>query len=172
MTRKGHTRSALLLEGNIQPDRPKDALSKGFLPFQVTPKSSGLMDIHYWIGSSSSQDEQGAAAIYVTQMDEFFGGKPIQHREVQGCESPKFLSYFKNGIMWVHRILLGRHRCVARKPYLTQKLHSKHNGAYGRNKTGDRAIMWGNWVPSVSLHRLACSGFFLYSEIWGLKNCV
>ncbi|XP_036376713.1 advillin [Megalops cyprinoides] len=62
--------------------------------------STHSVDIHYWIGNASSQDEQGAAAIYVTQLDEFLGGSPIQHREVQGCESSKFQSYFKNGIVY------------------------------------------------------------------------
>uniref|UniRef100_A0A8D3BUS1 Villin like n=1 Tax=Scophthalmus maximus TaxID=52904 RepID=A0A8D3BUS1_SCOMX len=64
-------------------------------------KGSGQSaDIHYWIGNSSSQDEQGAAAIYVTQLDEFLGGSPVQHREVQGSESPRFRSYFKNGLIY------------------------------------------------------------------------
>ncbi|KAL6462850.1 hypothetical protein MHYP_G00292720 [Metynnis hypsauchen] len=62
--------------------------------------SSHSMDIHYWIGNGSSQDEQGAAAIYVTQLDEYLGGSPVQHREVQGCESQKFKGYFKNGIIY------------------------------------------------------------------------
>lgn len=56
-------------------------------------------DIHYWIGKASSQDEQGAAALYVTQLDEHLGRSPVQHREVQGSESPRFRGYFKNGIM-------------------------------------------------------------------------
>uniref|UniRef100_A0A3B3BIV4 Villin-like n=1 Tax=Oryzias melastigma TaxID=30732 RepID=A0A3B3BIV4_ORYME len=58
------------------------------------------IDVHYWIGNSSSQDEQGAAAIYVTQLDEYLGGSPVQYREVQGYESPQFRSYFKNGIIY------------------------------------------------------------------------
>ncbi|KAF3836570.1 hypothetical protein F7725_029128 [Dissostichus mawsoni] len=57
-------------------------------------------DIHYWIGNSSSQDEQGAAAIFVTQLDEHLGGGPVQYREVQGNESPRFRSYFKNGLIY------------------------------------------------------------------------
>ena len=57
------------------------------------------VDIHYWIGNTSSQDEQGTAAIYVTQLDEYLGGSPVQYREVQGYESPRFRSYFKNGLM-------------------------------------------------------------------------
>lgn len=57
------------------------------------------IDIHYWIGQSSSQDEQGSAALYVMQLDEYLGGNPVQYREAQGSESPKFRSYFKNGLM-------------------------------------------------------------------------
>ncbi|KAM7390420.1 hypothetical protein PAMA_008538 [Pampus argenteus] len=64
-------------------------------------KGSGqTADIHYWIGNLSSQDEQGAAAIYVTQLDEYLGGSPVQHREVQGNESARFRSYFKNGLIY------------------------------------------------------------------------
>ncbi|MBN3299062.1 VILI protein, partial [Amia calva] len=58
------------------------------------------VDVHYWIGNASSQDEQGAAAIYVTQLDDYLGGSPVQHREVQGCESAKFQSYFEKGIVY------------------------------------------------------------------------
>uniref|UniRef100_A0A668A4T9 Advillin n=1 Tax=Myripristis murdjan TaxID=586833 RepID=A0A668A4T9_9TELE len=57
-------------------------------------------DIHYWIGSQSSQDEQGAAAVYTIQLDEFLGLSPVQHREVQGHESDAFRGYFKQGIIY------------------------------------------------------------------------
>ncbi|XP_053268034.1 villin-1 isoform X1 [Pleuronectes platessa] len=65
-----------------------------------TSANKGSADIHYWIGTSSSQDEQGAAAIFVTQLDEYLGGSPVQHREVQGSESPRFRGYFKNGLIY------------------------------------------------------------------------
>ncbi|CAM4597710.1 villin-like protein isoform X1 [Lepidochelys kempii] len=59
-----------------------------------------MMDLHYWIGKDSSQDEQGAAAFYVTQIDDMLGGSPVQHREVEGHESEVFKSYFKSGIIY------------------------------------------------------------------------
>uniref|UniRef100_A0A8C4YG23 Advillin n=1 Tax=Gopherus evgoodei TaxID=1825980 RepID=A0A8C4YG23_9SAUR len=57
-------------------------------------------DIHYWVGKSSSRDEQGCAAIYTTQLDDYLGGSPVQHREVQGHESELFKGYFKQGIIY------------------------------------------------------------------------
>ncbi|XP_073324505.1 advillin [Pagrus major] len=62
--------------------------------------SSVSYDIHYWIGSESSQDEQGAAAVYTIQLDEFLGSTPVQHREVQNHESDSFRGYFKQGVIY------------------------------------------------------------------------
>uniref|UniRef100_A0A4W5LRZ0 Advillin n=1 Tax=Hucho hucho TaxID=62062 RepID=A0A4W5LRZ0_9TELE len=62
--------------------------------------SSLSYDIHYWIGSQSSQDEQGAAAVYTIQLDEFLGSGPVQHREVQNYESDAFRGYFKQGVIY------------------------------------------------------------------------
>jgi len=55
-------------------------------------------DIHYWIGSRTSQDEMGVAAYKTVELDEFLGGGPIEHREVEGHESELFQSYFPRGI--------------------------------------------------------------------------
>lgn len=57
-------------------------------------------DLHYWLGKDTSQDEQGAAAIYTTQMDDHLGGVAVQHRETQGHESATFQGYFKDGIVY------------------------------------------------------------------------
>lgn len=51
-------------------------------------------DVHFWIGKYSTQDEYGTAAYKTVELDTFLDDKPIQHREVQGHESPKFKTYF------------------------------------------------------------------------------
>lgn len=61
------------------------------------------MHIHFWLGNNTSQDESAVAAFKSVELDNYLGGKPVQHREVRGNESSRFKAYFKNGI----RILLG-----------------------------------------------------------------
>jgi len=60
-------------------------------------------DIHFWLGKETSQDEMGVAAYKTVELDDYLGGGPIQHREVQGHESELFQSYFPKGI----RIMQG-----------------------------------------------------------------
>lgn len=51
-------------------------------------------DVHMWIGEESSQDEYGTAAYKLVEADDYLGGKPVQHRQVQGHEDESFLSNF------------------------------------------------------------------------------
>jgi len=78
--------SYIVLKTNKKPDG--DALS---------------WDVHFWLGTSTTQDEAGTAAYKTVELDDHLHGAPVQHREVQGYESSQFLSYFPKGI----RILEG-----------------------------------------------------------------
>ncbi|KAF7230319.1 capping protein (actin filament), gelsolin-like b isoform X1 [Nothobranchius furzeri] len=57
-------------------------------------------DLHMWIGEKSSRDEQVACAMLATQLDNFLGGDPVQHRQVQGFESPEFMQLFPRGVSY------------------------------------------------------------------------
>ncbi|XP_031441161.1 capping protein (actin filament), gelsolin-like b isoform X2 [Clupea harengus] len=57
-------------------------------------------DLHMWIGEKSSRDEQVACAMLATQLDNFLGGDPVQHRHVQGYESPEFMNLFPRGVSY------------------------------------------------------------------------
>uniref|UniRef100_A0A673B593 Gelsolin-like n=1 Tax=Sphaeramia orbicularis TaxID=375764 RepID=A0A673B593_9TELE len=63
----------------------------------ITPSS---LRIHSWTGKEASQDERGAVAIFMTQLDDFLQGIPQQFTEFQNEESSTFLSYFPKGIVY------------------------------------------------------------------------
>uniref|UniRef100_A0A287CTA4 Advillin n=1 Tax=Ictidomys tridecemlineatus TaxID=43179 RepID=A0A287CTA4_ICTTR len=75
----------------------------GIITWRIETRRLGSLlsqNIHFWIGKDSSQDEQSCAAIYTTQLDDYLGGSPVQHREVQFHESDTFRGYFKQGIVY------------------------------------------------------------------------
>ncbi|XP_061340327.1 villin-3-like [Gastrolobium bilobum] len=72
-------------------------MGDSYIILQTTQGKGGayFYDIHFWIGKDTSQDEAGTAAIKTVELDASLGGRAVQHREIQGHESDKFLSYFK-----------------------------------------------------------------------------
>ncbi|KAJ8704960.1 hypothetical protein PYW08_012280 [Mythimna loreyi] len=74
-----------------------------YIVLKTTGDESNLAwDIHFWIGSKTSQDEAGSAAVLTVNMDdEQFHGAAIQHREAQGYESKQFLDYFQPAIRYL-----------------------------------------------------------------------
>ncbi|XP_010545843.1 PREDICTED: villin-3-like [Tarenaya hassleriana] len=88
---------------NFQPvlvpksEHGKFYMGDSYIILQTTQNKGGAYqyDIHFWIGKDTSQDEAGTAAAKTVELDAVLGGRAVQHREIQGHESDKFLSYFK-----------------------------------------------------------------------------
>ena len=50
------------------------------------------------------QDEYGTAAYKTVELDTFLDDKAVQHRECEGYESDRFLSYFPKGLTYVCQV--------------------------------------------------------------------
>ncbi|KAJ8952266.1 hypothetical protein NQ318_007433 [Aromia moschata] len=61
---------------------------------------NGCMEyhVHFWLGSRTSPEKSGVAAYKTVELDNYLGCLSTQHRESEGNESPRFLSFFKNGV--------------------------------------------------------------------------
>ncbi|KAK3866018.1 hypothetical protein Pcinc_028417, partial [Petrolisthes cinctipes] len=83
-------------------------------------------DLHFWLGSETSQDEAGAVAIKSVELDDQLGGVPVQHREVEGYESSLFLSRFKGGVRYLKGgVSSGFHHVDPDAPYPARLFHVK-----------------------------------------------
>ena len=70
--------------------------------YQPSPSSPALAwNIHFWIGSESTQDEYGTAAYKTVELDNFLGRKAVQYREVQDHESRRFQKLFPGGMKFL-----------------------------------------------------------------------
>jgi len=84
-----------------------------------------LFDVHFWLGTHTSQDEAGTAAYKTVELDDKLGGAPIQHREVQGHESDLFMSYFNNNIKLLSGGVDSGFKHVKPEEYKPRLLHLK-----------------------------------------------
>ena len=82
------------------------------------------LDLFFWLGEDCSQDEQGVAAYKTVELDEHLGGAAVQHREVQGFESEKFMQCFKS-VQYQKGGVASGFKHVERGVYEKRLLHLK-----------------------------------------------
>jgi len=73
-------------------------------------------DLHFWLGSKTSQDEAATAAYKTVELDDHLDGIPVQYREVQGFESGRFLTYFSRFTCLHGGVSTGFHHVSAPPP--------------------------------------------------------
>jgi gelsolin len=66
--------------------------------YKVAGSDKLLYNVHFWLGSETSQDEMGTAAYKTVELDDLLGDLPVQYRETEGNESVEFLTLFKGKI--------------------------------------------------------------------------
>jgi len=96
-------------------------------------------NIHFWLGGECTQDEQGTAAYKTVELDDLFGGEPVQYREVQGSESEQFLGLFKTIHLLKGGIESGFNH-VKPHEYKSKLLHVK--GVKDHVRVSEVALEW------------------------------
>jgi len=92
--------------------------------YKKTPDAQALSyDLHFWLGENTSQDEAGTAAYKTVELDDHLHGVPVQYREVQACESARFLSYFPHFVCLRGGVATGFHHVTDPPPLNLHKLY-------------------------------------------------
>ncbi|EGN98543.1 hypothetical protein SERLA73DRAFT_183600 [Serpula lacrymans var. lacrymans S7.3] len=134
--------------------------------YKADPESETLSyDLHFWLGESTSQDEAGTAAYKTVELDDHLGGVPVQYREVQGYESPRFLSYFPHFVCLHGGVSTGFHH-VSAPPEVTKLYRISISHATARSHLLVRE------VPVGSAHLIQGSVYVLDKgeELWQFNS--
>jgi len=92
------------------------------------PTKKLAWDVHFWIGSESSQDEYGVAAYKTVELDDKLNDGAVQHRETQGHESALFKSYFPKGMHIMKGGIESGFRAVKPVDYVPRLFHVRQTG--------------------------------------------
>jgi len=93
--------------------------------YKIPDNDSFRYNVHFWLGKSCSQDEQGTAAYKTVELDDLLGDTPVQYREVQGMESPEFLDLFGGKIITMEGGVASGFNHVKPKEYRPRLLQMK-----------------------------------------------
>lgn len=92
--------------------------------YKSSPEAQSLSyNLHFWLGQNTTLDEAGTAAYKTVELDDHLHGKPVQFREVQGFESPQFISYFPKFTSLKGGVFTGFHHVVDPPPLNILKLY-------------------------------------------------
>ncbi|KDR82859.1 hypothetical protein GALMADRAFT_238469 [Galerina marginata CBS 339.88] len=122
--------------------------------YKKTPEAESLLyDLHFWLGQNTTQDEAGTAAYKTVELDDHLHGKPVQFREIQGYESPRFLSYFPRFICLQGGVATGFHHVSDPLPKNIRKLY--RISLSRSSSTGGHSSLVVREVPATSQSLIA-----------------
>ena len=96
--------------------------------YKKSQSTAFCYDLHFWLGSKTSQDESGTAAYKAVELDDFLGGAPIQYRQVDGFETELFNSYFPKGMIVQEGGIESGFNHVKPEEYRARLLHVRKQG--------------------------------------------
>lgn len=103
-----------------------------------------FMDLYFWLGKDTTQDEMGTAAYKTVELDTLLDDLPVQHRQVEGFESDQFKDLFntvlQGGIRYMEGGVDSGFRHVEPESYEPRLMHVKGKRKQVSTKAVDKNV--------------------------------